>query len=599
MAEVFGVVAGGFGVVGLLDQIVKTISTLRSLRSFVKNAPTELQDLIEDAEVVQGVLEALDPASLGVLSRPSTERRLRTFQKDLEATINEIRQFAASAASRKKIEKMKLVWKKDAIKARKQNLDTIKGTLVLLQGSYCSVSIREHDATIRQLVAVIQSQTSGSTKCLGTHQEPQGYLQVSAKRVKRARGSNTRSAEYRLRIPLAFINKVWTLQTNRMMSGWTFTFQTHNLISDSSPVFQYCAEGNVAEVQRLFSSRLASPVDCLSNGTSLLSIAAFNGETEMCQLLLNNGANPTYRNDIGVGPLDYANVYSRIWIELPQKIPAIVDLYRLLIAGNEDEDVFLEDRSELPYWFTGIQCPPEALDLIHRRVFVDYPALPLSVRFERAMRIQVSLAMESTPEMFQIAMGGRIDPKAYLLEDQNGDTLLHRVTECMAFDFGLEKTQNADGWRQMLRDASVAPADLHQVSSTMCETPLVTFLRGWGLALTHLRRCQWSFTPALRKWVSELQALGVDLEEYGELERELHRNGDVDLELELGIDQGIDFFKDAKPVSKWFKFRLLDFTYGPEPEDWFIWVTNPLDEVVGQFWRMVEREVEVMPGTWI
>jgi hypothetical protein len=127
---------------------------------------------------------------------------------------------------------------------------------------------------------------------------------------------NTQSSEYRLRIPLAFVNKLWTLQTNRLVSGWAFTFQTHNLISDASPVFQYCADGNVAEIQRLFSSRLASPVDCLSNGTSLLSvrikrlgpsalfsnaiqIATFNGRTELCQLLLDNGASPTYRNEIG------------------------------------------------------------------------------------------------------------------------------------------------------------------------------------------------------------------------------------------------------------------------------------------------------------
>jgi hypothetical protein len=281
----------------------------------------------------------------------------------------------------------------------------------------------------------------------------------------------------------------------------------------------------------------------------------------------------------------------------------MVDLYRLLIAVDEDEDVFLEDRSELPYWFTGILCPPEALDLIHSRVFVDYPALPLSVRFQQAMRINVSFARGSAPEMFQILMGGRIEPKAYLLVDQNGDTLLHRVTECMAFDFAWKITRNADGWRQMLRDASVAPADLHQVSSTMCETPLVTFLRAWGLALNYPRPYPWSFTPALRKWVSELQALGVDLEEYGELERELHRNGDVSLELKLDIGHdrmgNMNAFTDPEPVSRWVTFRLLDFTYGPEPEDWFIWVTNPLDEVVGQFWRMVEREVEVIPGTWI
>jgi hypothetical protein len=120
---------------------------------------------------------------------------------------------------------------------------------------------------------------------------------------------------------------------------------------------------------------------------------------------------------------------------LPHATPAIVDLYRLLIAVEEDEDVLLDNRNDLPRWFTGILCPPEALALIHSRVFVDYAALPLSVRFQRTMQIEVSFALGPTPEMFQILMGGRIEPEAYRMEDEDGETLLHKITECIAFDF--------------------------------------------------------------------------------------------------------------------------------------------------------------------
>jgi hypothetical protein len=286
---------------------------------------------------------------------------------------------------------------------------------------------------------------------------------------------------------------------------------------------------------------------------------------------------------------------------LPHATPAIVDLYRLLIAVEEDEDVLLDNRNDLPRWFTGILCPPEALALIHSRVFVDYAALPLSVRFQRTMQIEVSFALGPTPEMFQILIGGRIEPEAYRMEDEDGETLLHKITECIAFDFAWEITRNTDGWRQMLKDAGEALADLQQVSSTLWETPLITFLRAWGQALEWHRPYEWSsFVPALRKWVSELQAVGVDLEEYGELERELHRNGDVDTQIELSAALAeMNFFTETDPPAERLKFRLLDFTYGPEPEDWFVWVTNPLDEFAGQFWRMVEREVEVMPGTWV
>jgi hypothetical protein len=198
------------------------------------------------------------------------------------------------------------------------------------------------------------------------------------------------------------------------------------------------------------------------------------------------------------------------------------------------------------------------------------------------MRINVLFAMGTTPEMFQVLMGGRIESEAYLMEDQYGETLLHKVTECLAFDFARKITHNADGWRQMLRDAGEALADLQQVSSTLCETPLITFLRAW--CVWHRSYQGSSFVPALRKWVSELQAVGVDLEEYGEVERELHRNGDVDTQIELFAPlDSTNYFTDTDPPDERLKFRLLDFTYGPKPEDWFIWVTNPFDELAGQF----------------
>jgi hypothetical protein len=45
--------------------------------------------------------------------------------------------------------------------------------------------------------------------------------------------------------------------------------------------------------------------------------------------------------------------------------------------------------------------------------------------------------------------------------------------------------------------------------------------------------------------------------------------------------------------------HILRLKYGPDPEDWHLFVTNPIDELVGELWEMVERSLEVMPGTWI
>jgi hypothetical protein len=46
-------------------------------------------------------------------------------------------------------------------------------------------------------------------------------------------------------------------------------------------------------------------------------------------------------------------------------------------------------------------------------------------------------------------------------------------------------------------------------------------------------------------------------------------------------------------------FRILSLEFGPRPEEWRLWVSNPVDELAWEFWEMVERGEQVMPGTWI
>jgi hypothetical protein len=44
--------------------------------------------------------------------------------------------------------------------------------------------------------------------------------------------------------------------------------------------------------------------------------------------------------------------------------------------------------------------------------------------------------------------------------------------------------------------------------------------------------------------------------------------------------------------------RVIGFAYGHSPEDWNIWLAEASDAFVGQFWDIIERPVEVMPGAW-
>jgi len=61
------------------------------------------------------------------------------------------------------------------------------------------------------------------------------------------------------------------------------------------------------------------------------------------------------------------------------------------------------------------------------------------------------------------------------------------------------------------------------------------------------------------------------------------------------------------PIS----FELISFTYGPRPEDWKFWFSEPSDPYAGDFWAMVEEgrpwiddeeamgdHPQPMPGSW-
>lgn len=90
---------------------------------------------------------------------------------------------------------------------------------------------------------------------------------------------------------------------------------------------------------------------------------------------------------------------------------------------------------------------------------------------------------------------------------------------------------------------------------------------------------------ALRALLRDFQGDGINLEEFGEREELILKNqgGCIDLQI---------FGRSGH-----FVIRLIGFSYGPIPEDWSLWLSEPSDEFVGDFWVMIDRRLE-MPGGW-
>ncbi len=104
-------------------------------------------------------------------------------------------------------------------------------------------------------------------------------------------------------------------------------------------------------------------------------------------------------------------------------------------------------------------------------------------------------------------------------------------------------------------------------------------------------QCSWSqfssqrLTHKLRSWVREVLYAGQDLQEYGRWEREwLSAHG------ERFLPAGIRTV--AVPC------HVVNFTSGPNPEDWEIWATLSTEECVGDFWEGLENPDLEIPGSW-
>lgn len=165
---------------------------------------------------------------------------------------------------------------------------------------------------------------------------------------------------------------------------------------------------------------------------------------------------------------------------------------------------------------------------------------------------------------------------------------------------------------------TIAPWDVHHVP-VWRGTPLTSVIGGAlcyispDISFTHW---DMTFQKTLQQWVLDLQLAGVDLIGYGQRESMLIKaqtrgalDGDaIDSSrhvvrntvffgvetLRGGLRERLDYNQ-----NHWVPIRILDVEIGPDPADWrLIWAPE-FEWMAGQFWRLIEKEVVVMPGSWV
>ncbi|RYP11636.1 hypothetical protein DL767_011113 [Monosporascus sp. MG133] len=130
--------------------------------------------------------------------------------------------------------------------------------------------------------------------------------------------------------------------------------------------------------------------------------------------------------------------------------------------------------------------------------------------------------------------------------------------------------------------------------STSGETLLHLALRYRNLAMV-----LYLLDKGLDLWAKDhrgiLKAAGINVTEYGRREMELLR--DTALTRDFVFSRRYPQ-KVPGPVWRGFSIRLMGYKYGPEPEDWDVYWSEPTDEFAGDFWELVENPPLQVPGAW-
>ncbi|PKX88939.1 uncharacterized protein P174DRAFT_471363 [Aspergillus novofumigatus IBT 16806] len=378
---------------------------------------------------------------------------------------------------------------------------------------------REQEKFSTQMVNFGRSYSNTSeviyTLCLGR-------LTVKSETVTLRQGigkSDTAQTEYRsekktftLRSTGWWSSRIIELQAIRQASQWTFNLRPWHVVSPNSMLFDFCMDGDLRNVQRLFSKRLASPFDITSDGDTALHFAALSGNPDLVAFLLCNGADANVENASGENALHLAMVSPREEEHL--------ELARLLVEKGQVDPMGSVRESGVIHSYAG---PVEAFRyLIHQdEFFVDLEERNRGGRTILQHQIFHRLYYGDSFERIQVLFAaGRHLPEGYIDGDPtyDGYSALHCAAHVWANAKLREDEHTAQQSELVLRSLLSREEDIHRISG-----------RGYTALTTigemiHFRNKRPELNhEVIAAWLNLLSDAGHDVKVYCLTERTLER----------------------------------------------------------------------------
>ncbi|OQD98846.1 hypothetical protein PENSOL_c008G11130 [Penicillium solitum] len=617
MAEAIGIASGAITFATVVVQVGQSILTLKNCWDEMRDAPEDIRKLVREIELLGLILADIedDLSQDSIYSAlQDNKHALKSFNlcKDAAEDLNAIcmdlsRDVHPSSRMRRSYKALRIVMQNGKIEKYRSRLQNVIQLLTLSQQCYTRALLQLQPVLIAERIVQGPKRSSDSVAYGST-------VVAQANKSSILKGNRGYTNCWRLSLPSWMTSKILEIYGMKAPGGWNWMLRMYNLVPSSSKVVQLVRKGDVKGVQDLFTSGQASPFDLVVDdkypwGKSLFHYIheMYTVDTadiaEMVEFLLDQGASQQ-------GPLkdcpEYTALHSLVylgWIgrDSRSRIPTM----RILLPHlDTTEDPTEKNAHELLTIFHG---HVEDFLLLQQNCCQFFYKLPLSGRIIVAVTVaDTQWFLFPKPELIQTIIGQDIleaevfQYECYAQHIQRMTTLVHlaaRIMGCMQLHSRYDYTASAimedpkllvSLWGSFVQRSLDAHVNIHRYVDGM--TPFLEFYWGYHESEYIPEDQRYFFDLALKVWLKTLQKGGVNLERYGRNEERIWKTEWIPRE----SHQLPDYDRHSRTT----KARLIGFSYGPSIEDWHLWVSEPSDSLVGEFWDLIERPVEVMPGAW-
>ncbi|KAF6810015.1 ankyrin repeat-containing protein [Colletotrichum musicola] len=651
MAEVFGVVASAVA----RRQAVESVMKLKQLWDKIQDAPKRFSDLFVKLEILSALLDDVDRQFAdpdlppGFWDRNLAQQSLklcRNVSSQLEVLCSSLKDQLSSTRRPKRFKgAIKVIMNDDGVRELEAKLDSALSLLQMAHQCYLGALTQALPAIIGLRMSALGSQSAPAEKdesnFVAERQCMVKQVSQSRKRTNPHRessqvhnrrfsiwgwmtietlenGSNYTSS---VKIRDWLTQKIWEAQSTTGWGGWQFNMRVHSTIPLNGSAMQCIRKDDAEGLLKLFNDRAASPYDRNTRDWTLLFTATVFASYKVSKLLLELGAEVEEIYPSSEHP-------DSQWIPFPsalrsQLTSSMVDLWADFGLDSSCFSPTCKSPYDILY---RTRASDNALKALQRRLCPEYFTIDFSRRCQVARLAVCVLPRLRYPATLAYLIRGadRLSPNDLSESAAEDVSLLITATTALGLfsayhalpvvdnnEYLIMPEDAFEAWREFLIDLLslgcqvevVNPRvyfnDMHpwRVNIQVAVTPLRSVMQGvtemipWA-ARNSVKAAEVVevFRVSLYEWLKIVHSAGVDLIRYGLWEQRQRCSHNL-------MDTFDNLNWDTPQLQ--FVVHLVGFRIGSLPDEWSFWLVEEHKRYALDFWQMLDKRVEVMPGSWV